>query len=135
MNRVNPLYIGALLVMVLGFTFVQLQQSKMRLETLEGEYAQSLETALTLRALREAYDTKQSEKKNLVQHVDTLIKRGAAIEKIEKKSSLSLKSDSLELKQLETLFSKILNANYKIDTLRLERINQESVRLQMEIQW
>jgi hypothetical protein len=69
--------------MVLGFTFVQLQQSKMRLETLEGEYAQSLETALTLRALREAYDTKQSEKKNLVQHVDTLIKRGAAIEKIE----------------------------------------------------
>lgn len=70
-----------------------------------------------------------------MQHVDNLIKRGAAIEKIEKKSSLSLKSDSLELKQLETLFSKILNANYKIDTLRLERINQESVRLQMEIQW
>lgn len=65
MNRVNPLYIGALLVMVLGFTFVQLQQSKMRLETFEGEYAQSLETALTLRALREAYDTKQSEKKIL----------------------------------------------------------------------
>lgn len=134
MNRVNPLHIVALLVVLILFLLFQISGVKKHLETTADSLHQSKKIALKTVAYKEFYK-KEKVKKALerilrqpsLKNADIIVKRD--------KEKVTIMAKSLSLGTLNSLMSKVLNGAYAIDRLSIKRVDAQHASLQMEIKW
>lgn len=134
MNRVNPLHIVALLVMLILFLVFQISGVKKQLAVTADSLDESKEIALKTVAYKEFYN-KEKIKKALerilrqpsLKNADIIVKRD--------KEKVTVQAKSLSLGTLNLLMSKVLNGAYTINRLSIKRIDAQHAALQMEIKW
>ena len=135
MNRINPLYIGLLLSIVIIFLVFKLSGAKSDLQEAKEAYVKTSKIAINLSGLKSAYADKKKLKASLRRILALSAIRQANISKDEKKSSVKLSCASMDKKTLNMLMGKLLNASYNITSMKIKRLSKERVSFKMEIKW
>ena len=135
MNQLNPLHIGALLLVVLLFSFFKLSEVKKELHSAKEQYAQTQKVALELSALKDAYANTTQTRKAINRIVSQSTLRSAHLEIKRSKKAIKIGAKSIDLQALNFLMGKILNANFNIKQLEIQRVDDLHARLKLEIQW
>ena len=135
MSRVNPLHIIILLVVVVLFGFFKLSTIKSELQEEQKSYQVSQKVATELLAYKKLY----GDKKRVINGLRKIIKapalKAANIELLRKSKSVELRSDSIELRELNRLFSKILNGAYEIKRFTIKSLDSRHASVMVEIAW
>ncbi len=135
MNRINPLYIGALLLLILGFMVVELNSVKEEYSEAKESYKETLKIANELSGLKNVYANKAKTKKSLQKVLRNATLRASKIQSKSKKSGMSISAKSMDMKALNYLIGKVLNGTYQIERLKIKQLSEYRVSLDMEIKW
>ena len=135
MNRINPLYIGALLVMLLLLSLYLLSGAKSSLLQAKESFKQTQKIANELSGLKKTYANQKKSKRSLQRILAQPSLKPAAIKAEYKKSGLKLYSKSIDKKGLDFLMGKLLNASYDIRKLKIKRLSDEQASFELEIKW
>ncbi len=135
MNRINPLYIGALLVLILGFMILKLSDIKEDYSDAKSEYKETFKIANELSGLKSVYANKAKTKKSLQKVLRNATLRASKVQTKSKKSGMSISAKSMDMKALNYLMGKVLNGTYQIDRLKIKQLSEHRVSLDMEIKW
>ena len=131
--KINPLYIGFLLIMTLFFVIYQLDKSKEQLHKSKIALQNVEAMATEIDALKRAWDTPKS----TVKAVNRLIKapqlKTANIQKVKKRGLIILKSKKANLKATNYFFVKLFNGAYILQKFEIKRLDNESVSFSVEI--
>ncbi|MBU0631597.1 hypothetical protein KKA17_03040 [bacterium] len=132
MNRINPIYILLLLVILFSFFYFKSVNAKEELSATKDEYKEILKMANELSSLKNIYDNKAVQKASLQR-----ILKSSKIDVIqqEKKDSILLRVDNMDYSSLNILMDRVLNGSFNITTLEIKKISDENANLQMEIKW
>jgi len=135
MNRINPLQIGALLIIILAFFIFKLGEAKNELHDANRLYKETLAISKELVGLREVYGDKNSIRKsiNRILHQSSL--RSAHIVKKVTSRGLKISSQSMDRRALNSLMGRVLNGSYNITFLKIKRLSDKSASLNIEIKW
>lgn len=125
MNRINPLYLGLFLIVLLLFLSFKLSSAKSELAEAKEAYKESSKLSSELSALKKVY----SEKVNLAS-----LKSASVVEK-SIKNGVTLSSESMSIDELNALMGKVLNGAYNITELKVKKINPTQASLHLEIKW
>ncbi|SFV53986.1 hypothetical protein MNB_SM-7-996 [hydrothermal vent metagenome] len=132
MNRLNPLYILLLSIMVLFFGVYSVSKKQIELEDLQNEYKTKEDLALKLKALKSAYSVKR--KRELLRVLQSSRMKKSGIKYEQKGNILRIKGKSIDVSIANTLVSKLLNGTYNITNFLLKKA-KDGVDLEMEITW
>jgi len=135
MNRINPLHLGLLLIVILIFVIFKLNNAKVELLEAKESYKETLIVAKELTDLKKVYADKKKLKKTLQRILQLSSLRSAKIVKTSKKTYMILSSKSIDKKALNILMAKILNANFNLNSLKIKRLSEKKASLYMEIKW
>ncbi len=135
MNRLNPIYIGILLIIILGFVFFKLNGAKVEYTQAKASYRQTSLVANELSGLKSVYTDKGRVKNSLQKILKHTILRTANIEQKIKKSGISISSKSINMKSVNFLMGKILNGTYQISAMKIKKLSETKVSLELEIKW
>jgi len=135
MNRINPIHIAALLIVLLFFDMLKLNAAKEELADTKESYAQTLVLAQKIKGLKSSYFNKTK----VLKSINTLLRNGtvrsADITKKVTNSSILLTSDNMNIRSLNFLMGKILNGSYVISDLQIKRLTDKKASLKLEITW
>ncbi|WP_297442922.1 hypothetical protein [Sulfurimonas sp.] len=135
MNRINPIHIAILLVVILLFSILKLNAAKEELSLAKSSYKETLALAVKLDGLKRNYFDKMKVQNELGRILRKPALRSANIVKKVSKSSIILSSQNIDLKALNTLLGKVLNATFYISELKIKRLSEKNASLKMEIKW
>lgn len=135
MNRINPLHIGILLVVILLFLIFELGNSKSAYKEANSEYAQTKQLVSELKSLKSVYASKKKIKKSLQRILKLSALRPAKIQEKSLKDGIALSSESMNKLALDSLMGKILNGTYNVTKLKIKKLSDERVSFYMEIKW
>ncbi len=135
MNRVNPLHIILLLIVVLFFAFFKLAGIKSELKELQQEYKKSQKVAEELVSYKKLYGNRKRVQKALQKIVSQRSLQSANIKLLQRPNSLEIKSASMKLNELNSLISKILNGSYEIKRLKIKSLDATHASIAVEIAW
>ncbi|WP_373003694.1 hypothetical protein [Sulfurimonas sp.] len=125
MNRINPLYLGLFLIVLLLFLSFQLSSAKSELAEAKAAYRESSKLSTQLSGLKEIYTKK----------VNLASLKSASVVQKKTKTGVVLSSESMGSKELDLLMGRILNGAYNITELRIKKISDTTVSLHLEIKW
>ncbi len=125
MNRINPLYVGFLLLALLLFLSFKLSSAKLELAQAKEDYKESAKLSSKLSELKKIYN-KEFKLASL--------KSNSLVQK-KNKSGVIISSSSLDAKTLNALMGKLLNGAYNITTLKIKKLSDTKVSLHLEIKW
>jgi hypothetical protein len=117
-NKVNPFYLVAILLVILVFAFMQLLGVKEELAEVKSEYKVVSSLSSELVGLKKIYGESKKSKKTLQRLLRSSFLKSANIIQKSKKSGISLSSKSMSKNSLNLLVGKILNATYNITLLK-----------------
>lgn len=132
MNRLNPLYILLLCVMLALFSAYSASKKEQEFEELQSEYRFKEDLALKLAALKKAYSPKRKREIERVLHSSVVRKSGIKYEN--KRDRLHISGKNVDIQAANMLTSKLLNGTYNIKKLSINKA-KEGVDLEMEIVW
>lgn len=135
MNRINPLHIILLLIVMFLFLVVKLNGAKSALKEEQDRYQKTLTLANELTSLRKSYFDKVTVQRGINSILSQSILRSANIKKKVSNRNILLSAEALDLASLNYLMSKILNGSYVIGELKIKRVDDEKASLKMEIKW
>ncbi|MEA2100524.1 MAG: hypothetical protein U9P72_10395 [Campylobacterota bacterium] len=135
MNRINPLYIGVFLIIVISFISYKLIVVTDEYNKAKDDYKERLSLANELKSLKIVYADKDRIKKSLQKILRHSSLRDAKINQTKTKSSLKIDSKSMDMKALNFLMGKLLNGTYQIATIKIKKLSDLRVGLEMEIKW
>jgi hypothetical protein len=135
MNRVNPLHIIILLIVLLAFVMMKLNAAKEELVDAKEAYAKTVVLAENIKGLRGTYFNKSKVQKSLNAILRNAMLRSANIRKKVTNSSFHISSDNMNIRSLNYLLGKILNGTYVVSQLQIKRIDAQKASLDMEIKW
>ncbi len=135
MNQINPLHIGAFLVTLLIFLMFQLSGIKTELTEAKSSFAKSEKLAVDLVSLEAVYADKKRTRKALNRILSQHILRSAELKIKRTKEYIKISADSINTSVLNTLMGKILNGSYKINKLKIKKLNETKASLLLEIKW
>ncbi len=135
MNRINPLYIGALLIGILILLVMQLNSAKSNLEDVKSEYKKTKQIVSKLSSLKNSYGKKDKIKKSLQRVLNLSSLKSADIKQVSMKNGLSFSAASMDKKALDSLMGKLLNGTYNIEKFKIKKLNANKVSFEMEIKW
>jgi len=135
MNRINPLHVGALLVVILIFVMLKLSGAKEELKEAKNSYEETFTIATELNGLSEIYADKKDVKKSLTRILKQSSLKSANIDEKFTKSSVVISSERMNKTALNSLMGKILNGSYNVTVLKIKRLSDKHVSLKMEIKW
>lgn len=125
MNRINPLYLGLLLVALILFISFKLSGAKNDLMDVKESYQDSAKLSIELSELKKTYTNRlklpSSISRSITQKVD--------------KSGVVISSQSMDSMILNALMSRVLNSSYNIKELKIKKLSDTKVSLYMEIRW
>lgn len=135
MNRINPLYTGILLLLVVIFIGVKLSNAKDELQKAKSRLNDVQTLVNEINGLKGAYANKNMKKKTLLQTLSQPVLNAAQIEKKLTRSSIKISSKSIDLRALNYLLGKVLNDTYNVTSLQIKRLSDTKSSLEMEIKW
>jgi len=131
--KINPLYLGLLLIVALIFSVYQLGESKSQLHESKNALLKIEAMAEEIDALKRAWDTPKS----TITALDRLLKapqlKSANIQKTKKRALIVLRSKKANLKATNYFFVKLFNGAYILKKFNVERLDDESVSFSVEI--
>ena len=135
MNQVNPLQIGALLIVIIAFLFFKLSGVKSELVEANEAFAKSEKLAVDLSSLKSVYANKTKSQKSLHRILSQNSLKSAHLVIKKAKSSIKISSKSIDTRALNSLMGKILNGSYNIVNLKIKKLSETKAELMMEIKW
>lgn len=135
MNQINPLHIGAVLVVLLAFLFFKLSDAKSSLQEEKLLYQESKNLALQLSSLKEIYGQKEKTLLSVKRLLSQSSIKSSGVTMQQSKEGLILSAKSMNLTALNSLMGKLINGSYKIAALNIERVNESHASLKVEIKW
>lgn len=135
MNQINPLQIGALLVVIIAFLFFKLSGVKAELVEANASYKMSEKLAVEVSSLKSVYSNKKKTKDAINRILSQSSLKAAALNVKRDKKSVKISSKSIETKALNSLMGKILNGSYNITNLKIKTLSKTKASLEMEIKW
>lgn len=135
MNQINPLHIGALLVVLLAFLLFTLSGIKSELVEEKNLYLESEKLAVELSSLKDVYADKKGIEKSIERLLAQSSLKSADLKLKKNKKSMKISSKSMDEKALNSLMGKILNGSYNITELKIKKLSETKVSLEMEIKW
>lgn len=135
MNRINPIHIAILLLVVLGFFVMKLGSAKEELSQTKALYQETLQLSTQLKGLSEVYSDKNGVKKSLGKILRHNSLSAYDIKKKTTNSSMLISSESINKTALNLLVGKLLNGSYYIYSFKIKRLNDDKASFKMEIKW
>lgn len=135
MNRVNPIHIAILLVVVLGFFVMKLSSAKEELSQTKELYQETQQLSTQLKGLSEVYSDKNGVKKSLNKTLKHLSLKSSNIKKKVTFSSMIISSESMSKTALNLLMGKLLNGSYYIYSFKIKKLSDNRASFKMEIKW
>lgn len=135
MNRLNPLHVGAVLILLLLFFAFKLSGAKEELTLAKEEYKETSITINELSSLSSAYLGKEEVKKSLQRILSQPSLKSANIQQKLKSNSILLSASSVDKESLNSLMGKLLNGAYDIGSLNIKKLSEEKASFEVEIQW
>ncbi len=135
MNRINPIHIAILLIVVLGFFVMKLGSAKEELSQTKALYQETLQLSTQLKGLREVYSDKNGVKKSLAKILRHKSLSSYSIKKKTTNSGILISSDSINKIGLNLLVGKLLNGSYHIYSFKIKRLSDDKASFKMEIKW
>ena len=135
MNRINPVYIVVLLTILLLLLVYKLDSLKHELEENKASFRTTQTLAAKLVSLKDVYADSTKIRQSLQRVLNDASIRSAAIETKFKTSALDIDAQGIDLKTLNLLLGKLLNAAYVVESMKIKRISDTKADLQMEIRW
>lgn len=135
MNRVNPLHIGALLIVILLFVLLKLHSAKNELLEAKKSFNATSQVAVELSGLKKVYANSTQSKKELLKILSLSTLRSLEIDKKIKKSYAKIAVKSIDKRALNILMGKVLNSTLIIKKLKIKRLSEKKASLEMEITW
>jgi len=135
MNRVNPIHMAILLIVVLGFFVMKLGSAKEELSQTKTLYQETLQLSTQLKGLSDVYSDKNGVKKSLGKILKHKSLRSCDIKKKTTNSSMLISSESINKTALNLLVGKLLNGSYHISSFKIKRLSDDKASFKMEIKW
>lgn len=135
MNRINPLYLGAFLVVLLIMSIYSLNSAKQSLRESKESYKETQKIADELSGLKKAYADSENSTKAIKRLLTQPSLRASAIKADYKKSGVKISSNEMDKKALDFLMGKLLNSTYDIRKMKIKRLSEEKAELELEIRW
>ena len=135
MNRINPLHIAGLLIVVLIFFMIKLSSEKDELSHTKELYQETLSLSIHLNGLKEVYSNKSKIQKSLNILLRNRALTSSNIKQNISTSSMVLSSESMDKTALNFLMGKLLNGSYNIYSLKIKRLSEKNASLEVEIKW
>ena len=135
MNRINPLHIGLLLVVILMFLVFNLSNTKSELAEAEKAYTQTAKLSTRLSGLKEVYDDKERIKSSLKRILEQSSLKSTNIEQELKRTGIIISSQDMDINALNFLMSKLLNGSYHISTVKITKHSKTTASFYLEITW
>lgn len=135
MNRVNPLYLGIFLLVVLALSVYKLNSAKSELKEAKVSYVQTSNLANELTSLKEVYSKNKNLERSLKRLLNQNSLKAAKVDSVFKKNNVLLSSSSIDKKALDNLMGKILNSTYNVVSLDIKKLSEEKASFKMEIKW
>ncbi|WP_457747134.1 hypothetical protein [Sulfurimonas sp.] len=135
MRSINPLHIGALLVVIIMFLFFKLSSVKSELDEARLGFKESQKLAVNLTALQSVYANKDKTTAALRRIFNNRILREAKLLVLDKKNYSLISAKKINTKALNFLMSKVLNSPFIIEKLKIVKLNDKEASLEMEIKW
>ena len=135
MNRVNPLHIGGLLVVLIAFLLFQLKGIRQELVEAKSEFFVSETLAVDLNALKSVYANKKKTKNTIERILRQASIKAANLTIKREKKSIKISSKSINTLSLNALMGKVLNSSLNITALKTKRLSETKASLSMEIKW
>ncbi len=135
MNRINPLYVGLLLLVVLALSVFELNSSKSELYEAEASYDKTAKLAVELSELKKLYASQKNMQMKLKRILAQNVLRNAGIVASYKKSRAKISAETLDKTTLDFLMAKILNSPFNIDSFEIRKLSENKASFKMEIKW
>ncbi|WP_434636251.1 hypothetical protein MLC35_06515 [Sulfurimonas sp. NW7] len=135
MNRLNPLYVGIFLLLLLLFFVLKLIDAKKELHQEKILYEKTLKVSLDTSALKKAFANKEKEKKEILHILSNPVLKSSKIKKEITNSGIYISSQNMDIKALNFLMGKILNTTFNITMLKIKRISESKSTLEVKIKW
>jgi len=134
-NRINPLHIAGLLIVILIFFMIKLSSAKDELSHTKELYQETLSLSTQLNGLKEVYSNKSEIQKSLNILLKNRALTSSNIKQNISTSSMVLSSESMDKTALNFLMGKLLNGSYNIFSLKIKRLSEKNASLEVEIKW
>ena len=131
--KINPLYIGLLLVMALFFVIYQLDKSKNQLRESKVALHKIEAMAEEIDALKRTWDVPKSTTKAVNRLIKSSQLKTAKLQQTKKRGKVILKSKKANLKASNYFFVKLFNGAYILEKFEVKRLDEESVSFSVEI--
>lgn len=135
MNRVNPLHIIILLIVILAFIIMKLNKAKEEFIDTKSSYNKTVVLADKIKGLKSSYFNKNRVQRGIDQILSSYILKDSNIDKKVTNYSILLTSKNMNKRSLNFLLGKILNGNYIVSELQINRLNNQKASLNLEIKW
>ncbi|HIC13497.1 MAG TPA: hypothetical protein EYO75_09060 [Sulfurimonas sp.] len=135
MNQVNPLHIGGLLFVLIAFLLFSLSGVKEELVQAKSEFLISKNLAIDLHALKSVYADKTKIKNNINRILSLSSIKTTKLSIKREKKFIKISAKSIDTSVLNTLMGKILNDSFNISMLKIKKLSETRVSLEMEIKW
>ncbi|SFV75502.1 hypothetical protein MNB_SM-3-57 [hydrothermal vent metagenome] len=134
MNRINPLHIISLLVVILFFSYFQLSKVKQDITIIQKELQKRTDIALELVALKKVYNKKQLLRKlSYILQIRAI--KQANIQTTYHKSGVTLQAKTITLIPLNLLMKKLLNNSFNIKKIKIKKLDDKKATMEVEIKW
>ncbi len=135
MNRINPLYLGLLVLVVLALSVFKLNSAKSELQEAKASYDKTAQLAVELSELKKLYANQKNMQMKLKRILAQGVLRNGGVVASYKKSRAKISAESLDKKTLDFLMAKILNASFNIDSFEIRKLSGNKASFKMEIKW
>lgn len=135
MNRINPIHIIILLIVLLAFMIFKLGSARAELAEEKESYAKTVVLAQKIKGLKSSYFDKAKVQKEINKLLRRSTLRAANIEKKVTHSSMMLTSENMNIRSLNYLLGKILNGTYVVSELKIKRLSDKTAAMRLEIKW
>jgi len=128
-SRYIIVFFGALLMVVVW----NLHRASVHQLQLQEEYLHTKAVAERLQALKEGWSSTSQERANLQRTIKKVLNNSEGVDVIQNGGRLNVSATRIDAKSVERLLNKVLNQGVEITQLHLERINDTSASLKLEI--
>ncbi len=135
MNRINPIQIIALIVVLFLFFSFKLSDAKEELVEEKDSYKKTSQIAIKLDALKSTYKDKTKTLKKLNKILNYPLVKKAEVTKDVKSSKVVLEAESINKQSLNYLMGKLLNNTFNISSLNIKKLDEKTASIKVEIKW
>jgi len=135
MNQVNPIHIGAFLLVLILFLLFKLSGIKEELVEVKQDYKVSKKLAVNVSSLKSVYENKKKTQEAIERILRQSSLKSASFNLKKEKKSIKISSKSIDTQALNSFMGKILNGSYDISLLKIKKLSQTTSSLELEIIW